>query len=325
MNRPLFLRRSLGAWLVGVALDAPAATWTVGPQRDSPSFAEALSRAKDGDVIEVQPGSYFGQVAVIRQRYLTIRGVGARPVFEGAGRHAEGKAIWVVREGDITIENIEFRGARVPDFNGAAIRLERGRLTLRHCAFFDNEMGVLTGNVSDSELSIEDSEFGLAPQHPGDLHHLVYVGRIARVSIRRSRFHGGHIGHLIKSRARESVITHNHIVDGPQGRASYEIDLPNGGLARVADNTIGQSALTENPVMVAYGAEGAAWPRSALTLENNLLINDRLAGGVFVRVWRERLPAHTLVTVRGNRLMGPGSIDAGLGAKLEDNKIMARP
>jgi hypothetical protein len=302
-----------------------AATWSVGPTQQIKTVARALELARDDDVIEVQPGTYSGDVAVILQHRLTIRGIGARPVFTADGRHAEGKAIWVVRDGDISIDNIEFRGARVPDRNGAGIRFERGRLSLRHCAFFDNEMGLLTANFEDARLSIEDSEFGQAPQHAGALHHLLYVGRIASFSLTGSRLHGGYIGHLVKSRARESLIARNTIVDGPRGRASYEIDLPNGGLARVLDNTIGQSAQTENPVLVAYGAEGAYWNVNSLTLEGNLLINDRAWGGTFLRVWRDRLPRDAEVAVRNNRLAGPGDLDAGPGATIEGNAQVSRP
>lgn len=317
-------------WAVSIALaslghTASAATLVVAPQSALPTVAMALSRAADGDTIEVHSGTYRGDVAVIRHRRLTIRGVGTRPVMLADGRDAEGKAIWVVRDGDITIENIEFRGARVPDGNGAGIRFERGRLTVRHCAFLDNENGILTSNIEQGRLLIDDSEFGDAPTRIGTLQHLLYIGRIAQAVITGSHFHDGHRGHLIKSRAAETVITGNRIVDGPRGRASYEIDLPNGGLARVAGNTIGQSALTDNPVMVSYGAEGAHWPVNALVLEDNVMINERPAGGSFVRVWRDRLRGDAQVTVRRNRLVGPGSLDAGEGAVLEANIEAARP
>lgn len=311
--------------MLAAASGANAATLVVSAADPAATLAQALRRAADGDVIEVLPGHYRGDVAVITQKRLTIRGIGARPVFDAAGRDAEGKAIWVVRDGDITIENIEFRGARVPHGNGAGIRFEKGRLRILGCAFLDNEMGLLTSNFSDAELHIEDSEFGQAPQHAGSLHHLLYVGRIARFTLVGSRFHQGHLGHLIKSRAEASVIINNHIVDGPLGRASYEIDLPNGGLARIAGNTIGQSEHTENPTLVSFGAEGSAWPQSALTLEDNTLISEAPGVAGFVRVWTERLPAGTKVVVRNNRLIGQGELGAGPDAAVEGNRNVTRP
>ena len=316
-------------WVIACALITSAsrllaATWVVAPGTALPSVAQALMRASDGDVIDVQPGQYRGDVAVIAHKRLTIRGIGSRPVILAAGRHAEGKAIWVVRDGNIRIENIEFRGARVPDRNGAGIRFEKGRLHIVACAFYDNEMGLLTANFGDAELSIEDSHFGQAPTHAGDLHHLLYVGRIARVSVRNSHFSQGFKGHLIKSRARQTEVIGSSVVDGPQGRASYQIDLPNGGVVRLQGNTIGKGAQAENATLVAFGAEGAAWPESALTMQDNRLINQGGAPAHFVRVWPDRLPAAAPVVLRGNQLVGRGDLLAGPGARLEGNQTGAR-
>ena len=290
---------------------ALAATLMVGPGGDAARFSEAVRLARDGDTIEVHPGDYVGDVAVLTQRRLHIRGVGARPVFHAGGAHAEGKAIWVVRHGDITIENIEFRGARVPDQNGAGIRFEKGRLKVVDCSFVDNEMGILTSNDGDAELVVHNSSFAMAPHRPGSgLTHLLYVGRIHRFEITGSRFAQGYRGHLIKSRAKESRIVGNDIVDGPLGEASYEIDLPNGGDALVADNRIGQSAGTQNLTVLSFGAEGHAWPHSSLELRDNEFRNDAPAAQALVQVWWSRLPASAQASGRGNRLAGPGRLPA---------------
>ncbi|MEK8053435.1 hypothetical protein AACH10_24470 [Ideonella sp. DXS22W] len=308
--------------LIGLGQPATAAVWAVQPGGPLPRVADALRLAGDGDTITVAPGTYRGDVAVITQRALTIVGLGERPLLLADGAHAEGKAIWVVRGGDIRIENIAFQGTRVPSRNGAGIRFERGRLTLRRCLFADNQMGLLTSNDNSAELVIEDSEFRDAPHQTQaeGLPHLLYVGRIARASIRGSRFSRGFDGHLIKSRAAETVIEDNWIDDGPGGQASYEIDLPNGGLARVARNTIGQSAATHNPVMLSFGAEGQPWPRSGLQMLDNRFVN-RLgaATGVPVRVWVERLPPATPVRSQGNRWLGGGTPELGAGADSRDD------
>lgn len=283
------------------------------------SFAQAARQARDGDTIEVFPGTYRGDVAVLLQRKLTIRGLGQRPVFIANGRVAEGKAIWVIRNGDISIDNIEFRGAMAPHHNGAGLRFEQGQLTVTRCAFFDNEIGILTGNTPESELLIQDSEFGHAPRTPGALHHLLYVGRIARFSVSGSRFQDGYLGHLIKSRARESVITYNLIADGPGGQASYEVDLPNGGSARIIGNVIQQSAGTNNPVVVSFGAEGQPWSNSALAMSHNTLVSDTLPGAWFLRVWSERLPANTPVHVLNNLSVGAGLLSLAAPGHFEGN------
>ena len=106
---------------------------------------------------------------------------------------------------------------------------------------------------------------------------------------------------MIKSRARRSDIRNNHIVDGPDGEASYEIDLPNGGIAHISGNTIGQSAKTQNPVLISYGAEGNVWPENSLTLNDNMLINEYLPAGWFLRIHTDKFPTPPNVDVNNNQ------------------------
>lgn len=321
---PLNRRQILAASLIG-GLPAwqPAragTTWRVGPGEALSRVADALQQAQDGDTITVLPGTYRGDVAVIRQRRLHIVGLGERPVLQADGAHAEGKAIWVVRDGAITVENIAFRGARVPDQNGAGIRFERGHLTLRGCAFHDNQNGVLTGNHGDAQLDIHRCHFSAAPVNPGALPHLLYVGRITRLHLQDSVLEQGRIGHLLKSRARQNVIIGNRFDDGRTGQASYEVDLPNGGDVLLEGNTLVQSPLTENPVLLSYGAEGRPWPDSQLTVRGNTFINRRARGGVFVRVWHERLPPGTPVLSARNQWLGPGDLELGPNGQSVDDR-----
>lgn len=285
---------------------AHAATLRVGPGEQITRIADAARLAKDGDTVEILSGEYRGDVAVWQQKTLTIRGIGQRPVLIADGKSAEGKAIWVIRDGDIRIENIEFSGSRVPAGNGAGIRFERGKLTIRNCAFIDNQMGILTSNDPDSQLVIENSRFADAPRQMHSLPHLLYVGSIAKFTITGSRFENGYRGHLVKSRARQSTIRDNHIVDGLEGEASYEIDLPNGGIARITGNTVGQSAKTQNPVLISYGAEGNVWPENSLTLEGNTLISDLLPAGWFLRVHEDKFPNPVRLDIGNNETKGIG-------------------
>lgn len=279
----------------------------VGPGQEFVRIADAAKAAKDGDIVEILSGEYRGDVALWTQKRLLIRGIGERPVLIADGRIAEGKAIWVIRDGDFLIDNIEFRGARAADYNGAGIRFERGRLEVRNSVFTDNQAGILTANFANSELFVRDSLFAQAPEQEESLPHLLYVGRIARFEVSGSRFHQGYRGHLLKSRARYNDIRYNLLYDGPQGEASYELELPNGGLAFVVGNIIGQSAATQNPVVVAYGAEGNAWPESALYLAHNTLLSDRHTGTLFLRTWPDRLP-------QGSEVVGINNLSVGLGS-----------
>jgi len=301
---------------------APA-TMIVGPGERISSLSEAARQARDGEVIEIRPGTYRGQPVVWTQDKLIIRGAGERPVMLADGKSAEGKAIWVVRGGRVLIENVEFRGARVPSLNGAGIRFEKGHLVVRACAFFDNEMGLLTANHADMSLEVVDSEFGDAPHTQGDLHHLLYVGAIARFSLRGSRFANGYLGHLVKSRARENHILYNMLVDGAGGKASYELEFPNGGVAYVIGNTIGQSAGTDNPKMLSFGAEGARWPENALYMAHNTLINDFHAGS-FVHVWSDKLAGDVEVWLLNNQLVGNGELSRPAQGRFDGNRAVGR-
>jgi len=283
-----------------------AATLVVGPGAPIARIADAAVQARDGDIVEILPGTYRGDVAVWTQKRLTLRGVGATPVLVAAGQVAEGKAIWVFRDGDFDVSNVAFEGARAGDRNGAGIRFERGRLRISGCRFTDNENGILTGNAEDAELIVEDSEFARAPRDRGPLKHLLYVGRIAHLTLTGSRLHQGFEGHLVKSRAQESRIGYNLLYDGDGGKAAYELEFPNGGLAYVIGNVIGQSADTTNPVVVSYGAEGNAWPDSALYLSHNTLVSERWQGAWFLRVWKDRLPPGAAVIAVNNLTVGPG-------------------
>jgi hypothetical protein len=293
---------------------AAAAVWVVGPQLP---LAQALRRAGDGDTVEIPAGDWHGEVGVVTQRRLLLRGPGA--VLHAAGRHAEGKAILVVRGGEVEVQGLGFRGCRVPSGNGAGIRLERGRLRLSACSFLDNEMGLLSSNEPTVALEIDDCRFGQAPRHDsGALHHLLYAGRIARLEVRRSHFSGGFRGHLLKSRAAVSRVEACELVDGPGGEASYELEFANGGDAEVQGCTIGQSAGTNNSALVAFGAEGAGDGGDAkrthrLVMRDNTLINDGPPATEFVRVFREALGAPVALQLSGNRYVGPGRRPAGEG------------
>ncbi len=299
-------------------------TMLVGAGERIRTVSEAARLARDGEVIEIRPGTYRGQPAIWNQNNLTIRGAaGERPVMLADGRSAEDKAIWVVRGGKVRIENIEFRGARVRDSNGAGIRFEKGQLTVHGCRFVDNEMGILTGNLAEQSLEVSDSEFGDAPRHPGGLHHLLYVGPIGKFVLRGSRFYNGYLGHLVKSRARESHVLYNMLVDGRGGKASYELEFPNGGLVSVIGNAIGQSAGTDNSTIVAYGAEGPRWPDNALYLSHNTLVNDHFAGD-FLNVWADKFPGGIDIWQLNNLLVGKGNFYPPARGRVEGNQTTER-
>ena len=305
------LRVAIIALVALVALTAAmgavaAQTIQVGAKRAVQTIAEAARLAKDGDTVEVDAGTYSADVAVWTQRDLKVRAVGGRARLLANGAAAEGKAIWVVRGGQITVEGFDFEGARVPGRNGAGIRFEEGRLIVRSCSFKHNEMGLLTSNNTQAELVIENSEFAHNGRPDGHNHNL-YVGSIASLSVTGSYFHHGVTGHLLKSRAAQNRIFYNRLTDEPEGHASYELEFPNGGVAYVIGNVIGQSQQTENSALISFGAEGYKWPANELYLVNNTLVDGKLVGGQFLRV----RPGADVIKGINNLLVGSTSLEAG--------------
>ncbi|MBU6995406.1 hypothetical protein [Ferrovum myxofaciens] len=256
----------------------------VGPSESIKSISVAASMARDGDVVQIDAGDYHEDVvASWGQNDLLIQGVGGNARLFAEGNSAEGKAIWVVRGGRIRIENIDFMNAQVSDRNGAGIRFEKGDLWVRNCLFFANENGLLTSDEENSSLVIENSEFAYNGAGDGFSHDL-YVGKLKSLVVLASYFHHANVGHLFKSRAARNDILYNRLTDEMGGRASYELDLPNGGTALVLGNIIQQGTDTENSTVIAYGEEGMSWPDNALYLASNTLVNDKEGAGAFLRV-----------------------------------------
>ena len=286
----------------------------VGPRRRVKTLKHAARVVKPGTVVEVDAGTYAGDVAVWTQPDISLRAVGGRVRLLADGAAAEGKGIWVVRAPRMRVTGFDFEGARVPDRNGAGIRLDKGSLRVHDCRFLYNEMGLLTNNDPTTRLEVEGCEFGFN-QRPDGHNHNLYAGRIASLSVTGSYFHHARTGHLLKSRAAVNTIRYNRLTDEAGGTASYELEFPDGGLAIVLGNVIGQSADTENRHMISFGAESYHWTRNALYLAHNTLIDPLGWGGIFLRVAR----GPTTVMAVNNLLVGRGNFDTSGDVEFRNN------
>ncbi len=262
-----------------------------------PTIASAVAAAGSGDIISIESGEYSaGIVATISDNNITLRGEGGRAHLNANGVSiSNSKAIIVTTGNNITIENIEFSRAEVPDQNGAGIRHEGGLLTVRNCYFHDNENGILTSNQGvGGELVVENSEFDHNGLGSAGYTHNIYVGRIGKFIFRASYSHHATHGHNIKSRAQENHILYSRIMDETDGNASYQIDLPNGGLSYIIGNSIHQGVNAENSRMISYAAEGVTNPVQEIYLSGNTFVNDRHSG------YGIRLAGSPVAVIRNN-------------------------
>lgn len=305
------------AWMAVCAAAAGGEVLSVGPDSQYRVPSAAFRAARDGDVVEIQAGVYRNDRATIEADDLTIRGTGGVAVLHSDGTIPNGKAIWVVAGDDTRIENVEFRGARVPDGNGAGIRLEGNDLILRRCGFFNNENGILGGS-GDCVVDVRFCEFGgnSLRARPGT--HNLYIGRCRKLVFRHNYSHHARRCHLLKSRARTNIIMYNRLSDEESGSSSYVINLPNAGRARIAGNILHQGPNCRNRTVVAYGEEGPREEGNSLWFVNNTVINGcRRGTATFVAI--RGLPDDFRAVLLNNIFAGEGQVTNRAGALRRGN------
>ena len=224
-------------------------------------------------------------------------------VFDG--RTCEGKAALVLRGRGAEVSGLVFQNMRVPDFNGAGIRLEQGDLTVAETWFRDSEQGILTGDDAAARIVIDRSTFTRLGtcEGAGGCAHSIYTGEYGHVRVTRSRFEEGRGGHYLKSRAARVEIASSSF-DDARGRATnYMIDLPEGAAGQISNNWFVQGSDKENySAFIAVAAEGQTHSSAGLAIVGN---DARLAPGVdrnttFVADWS----GDTLAL--GENALGPG-------------------
>jgi len=274
------------------------------------SLQEAVTAIGDGDgTIYIAPGRYRDCAVQVGGRVAFIAEERGTAVFDG--EMCEGKAALVLRGRGSHVEGLVFQNARVPDGNGAGIRMEQGNLTVAWTVFQNGQCGILSADDPGSTITIDHSTFSGLGKHPdGTGAHSLYIGDYGALIVRNSRFERGTGGHYLKSRSPRIEVTGSSF-DDSRGRATnYAIDLSAGASGRIAGNTFVNGNGKENySTMIAVAAEGAHNSSANLVVENN---DVSLAPGVtyetvFVGNWGDDTP-----TVRGNRL--------GKGIKAEEGR-----
>ena len=249
-----------------------AAVLMVGKGQVYGAPSQAAHAARPGDTVKIAPGTYY-DCTVWTTNNITIEGTGPGVVL--TDKTCQGKAIFVIHANDVTVKNITLQRARVPDGNGAGIRAEGINLTIENSKFIDNQEGVLAGDNPTSSIVIRNSEFDHNGACIHSCAHGIYVNHITLLRIEHSRFFDTQVSHHIKSRAARTEIIDNHIEDGPNGTASYQVDIPNGGALVMTGNVIEKGPKNQNhTAAVMIGEEGVSQPTPELLIKNNVFTND---------------------------------------------------
>ena len=206
------------------------------------------------------------------------------------GGVCEGKAALVLRGRSARVDGLIFANLRVPEYNGAGIRLEHGDLAVSQSWFMDSNQGILTAEDPGGSILIEKSTFTLLGtcEGAGGCAHSIYIGNYGGLTVRRCRFEQGRGGHYVKSRAGRIEITQSSFDDSRGKATNYMIDLPGGANGAIAENWFVQGQDKENySAFIAVAAEGKAHTSNGLSIAAN---DARLAPNVdrttvFVADW----------------------------------------
>lgn len=286
---------------LGLLAAVAAPTAAVLAQQPAPAYTvvetgqgfERLQQAVDaiGDsrgTIAIAPGRH-SDCAVQTAGFVSY--LSADPgaaVFDG--RTCEGKAALVLRGRGAEVSGLVFQNMRVPDFNGAGIRLEQGDLTVAESWFRDSQQGILTNDDGRGRIVVDRSTFTRLGtcEGAGGCAHSIYTGEYGHLRVTRSRFEEGRGGHYVKSRAARVDIASSSFDDAKGKGTNYMIDLPEGAVGQISNNWFVQGRDKENySAFIAVAAEGTTHSSAGLVILGN---DARLAPGVdrdttFVADW----------------------------------------
>lgn len=247
---------------------APFAVAETGERFDS--LADAVAAIGDGSgTIRIAAGRYRDCAVQEAGRIAFVAEEPGTAIFDGG--MCEGKATLVLRGRSARVEGLVFTHMRVPDGNGAGIRIEQGDLEVVQAMFLDGQSGILSAADPEGTISIDHSTFSGLGVNADGAAHSIYIGGYGSLTVTNSRFERGTGGHYVKSRAPRIHLLDSSF-DDSQGRSTnYMIDLPEGAVGRIAGNVFVQGTSKENyGTMIAVGAEEGDNPSLGLVIENNI-------------------------------------------------------
>ena len=265
------------------------------------TLAEAVAAIGNGNgTIVIAPGTYRQCAVQNGGRIAYVARQAGSVVFDGVA--CEGKAALVLGGRAASVDGLVFQNVRVPDGNGAGIRLEAGDLVVHESLFRDGENGILVANDHNGAIRVDQSTFsglGQCPENAG-CSHSIYNSGSGTITVTHSRFERGTGGHYLKSRGRRIEVT-DCSFDDSQGRATnYMIDLSNGATGTIARNVFVQGEDKEN-----YSAFISVAPEGRDNNSTGLAVTDNEAGlapGVSRRTSFVADSSGQAITIANNRL-----------------------
>jgi hypothetical protein len=279
-----------GAAFPAVLASAQSSNYTVVETgRGYGSLQEAVNAIGDGmGTIRFATGRFADCAIQQGGDVLYQAEVPGQSVLDGVA--CEGKAALVLRGRSAKVEGLVFTNIRVPDANGAGIRLETGDLSVGQSWFRDSQQGILTANGQPGTIMVDKSTFTRLGtcEGAGGCAHSIYVGLYGALTVTRSRFEAGRGGHYVKSRAAKLAVLNSSFDDSAGRETNYMIDVTTGASGKIAGNWFVQGKSKENySAFITVAPEGKEHSSNGFVIEGN---DARFAPGVdresvFVADW----------------------------------------
>lgn len=246
--------------------------------------------ADPGDIIEIQPGTYYletSRIAVTRSgepgRPIIIRGVvvdGKPPVIDASRTNVK-RGIFRTEEPthDVVFEDLELRnawGSRLPDretygVNAAAIYFQGKNLTARRVHSHHNEDGFFSTHASDNILieSCEIDHNGTLSREPHNMTHNFYFNAHLQ-TVRNCYIHHSIEAQNFKSRGFHTVFAYNWVEED----AGYSVEVASGNEGNtlwIGNVVIKRAAPGGQPRILGVG-DGTGVAAGTLTMINNTII-----------------------------------------------------
>jgi hypothetical protein len=234
------------------------------------TLADAVAAIGGGEgTILIAPGRYRDCAVQEAGRIAFVAEEPGTAVFDGG--MCEGKATLVLRGRSARVHGLVFTHMKVPDGNGAGIRIEQGDLFVASTRFVDGQCGILSAIDPKGTVTIDRSTFAGLGKHPdGNGAHSLYMGGYGALKVTNSRFERGTGGHYVKSRAARVEILSSSFDDSRGSATNYLIDLPNGAVGRIAGNAFVNGPDKENySAMITVAPEGRTQSSAGLIIEDN--------------------------------------------------------
>ena len=204
-------------------------------------------------------------LAVVLRRVPGSYGLVVFPVTSGYGHLYYGKGILIATQNDFSCDGFHFRGAKRGDSDGnlSGLRLDAnpsattpgyGKHRILNCIFEDCDDGILGGS-SGQTLELENVQLLNCGSGSGFTHN-AYLNHYDVVTATNVLSTGAKVGHLFKCRASQTILRNVRLFDGPDGSASYALDVPNGGILDIDGLTIHKGVHASNAPLIAFAEEG---------------------------------------------------------------------